>query len=85
MSTEFEATGPNVVSSTEGELRIARVGLSVNFHGQQYDIDSEMLYPPMSMVIYFQSSLAAKADDSEQIRQFVLDALKFRGFNVELA
>ena len=39
----------------------------------------------MSMVIYFQSSLAAKADDSGEIRQFVLDALNFRGFYVELA
>ncbi|UKA77645.1 hypothetical protein [Arthrobacter sp. FW306-07-I] len=73
------------MSSTEGELRIARVGLSVSFHGQQYDIDSEMLNPPMSIVIYFQRSLAAKTGDSEQIRQFVLDALEFRGFKVELA
>jgi hypothetical protein len=82
---EFEATGPNVVTSAEGELRIARVGLSVSFHGQQYDIDSEMLAPPMSIVVYFQRSLAAGADDSEPIRQFVLDALEFNGFNVESA
>lgn len=85
MSMEFEATGPNVVTSAEGELRIARVGLSVSFHGQQYDIDSEMLAPPMSIVVYFQRSLAAGADDSEPIRQFVLDALEFNGFNVESA
>lgn len=85
MSTDFEATGPNVVSSDEGEVRIARVGLSVRFHGQQYDIDSEMLAPPMSIVVYFQRSLPAKSDDSEQIRQFVLDALKFSGFSVESA
>ncbi|MFB0840477.1 MULTISPECIES: hypothetical protein [unclassified Arthrobacter] len=85
MSTDFQATGPNVVSSDEGELRIARVGLSVSFRGQQYDMDSETLDPPMSIVVYFQRSLPAKADDTEQIRQFVLDALKFRGFRVESA
>ena len=85
MTSGFEATGPNVVSSAEGELRIARVGLWVSFHGQQYDIDSEMLAPPMSIVVYFQRSLAAGADDSEQIRQFVLDALKFSGFSLESA
>jgi len=56
----FEATGPNVVSSAEGEVRIARVGLWVSFHGQQYEIDSEMLAPPMGIVVYFQRSLAAE-------------------------
>lgn len=44
-----------------------------------------MLAPPMSIVVYFQRSLAAGADDSEPIRQFVLDALEFNGFNVESA
>lgn len=85
MSREFQATGPNVVSSTEGELRIARVGLSVSFRGKEYAVDSEMLNPPMSIVVYFTRSLDAKDNDSEEVRKFVLDGLKFSGFTVESA
>lgn len=83
MSTDFEARGPNVVASKDGELCLARVGLSVSFRGHQYDVDSEMLDPPMSIAVYFRRSPAAKADESEQIRRFIQDALAFRGFKVE--
>ncbi|MGN8130094.1 hypothetical protein [Paenarthrobacter sp. 22069] len=87
MSTDFEARGPNVVSSVDGELRIARVGLSVSFRGRQYEIDSEMLAPPMSIAIYFRGSSAAKAaakvHESEQLQEFIREALIFAGFDVE--
>lgn len=89
MSTDFEARGPNVVASKDGELRIARVGLSVIFRGRQYEIDSEMLAPTMSIVIYFRGSAAAKAagkaHESDQLRDFIRDALLFEGFDVEFA
>ncbi|MDQ0798751.1 hypothetical protein [Arthrobacter sp. SLBN-112] len=88
MSTDFEAKGPNVVASKDGELHIARVGLSVSFRGHKYEIDSEMLAPPMTIAIYFRSSsaakAAAKAHELGQLREFVRDALTFRGFDVEI-
>lgn len=84
MTPEFKISGPNVVASKDGELHIARVGLSVTFRGQHYAVDSEMLEPPMSIAVYFQASRAAEADESEQIREFITAALAFRGFNVEL-
>lgn len=87
MSTGFEARGPNEIASKDGELHIARLGLSVTFRGHKYEIDSEMLAPPMSIAIYFRNSsaakAAAKAQESEQLREFVRDALTFGGFNVE--
>ena len=83
VTSEFKIISPNVIGSEDGELRIARVGLTVTFRGQRYVIDSEMLHPPMSIAIYFDSSRAAKADDAEQIREFVKGALAFAGFTVE--
>jgi hypothetical protein len=84
MTSEFKISGPNVVASEEGELRIARVGLSVTFRGEHYVLDSEMLEPPMSVAVYFHTSHAARAADAEQIQEFITDALAFRGFTVEL-
>ncbi|WP_336855997.1 hypothetical protein [Sinomonas albida] len=83
MSSGFEVEGPNSVISKDGEIRIARVGLSVIFHGRQYNIDSEMLDPPMSIVIYFRNSRAAQSEEAEDIRSFIEEALTFRGFMIE--
>lgn len=84
MVDAFKTIGPNVIASEEGELRTARVGLTLTFRGRHYVIDSELLNPPMSIAVYFTTSDAAKADDAERIRAFLTDALAFQGFTVEL-
>ncbi len=83
MTSELKLRSPNVIASEEGELQIARVGLSVIFGRKHYFVDSEMLDPPMSIAVYFRTSRAAEADDAEQIRGFIADALAFGGFTVE--
>lgn len=83
MTGELKIISPNVIASEEGELQIARVGLSVIFGSKQYFVDSEMLDPPMSIAVYFRTSRAAEDGDAEQIRGFIADALAFGGFTVE--
>jgi hypothetical protein len=83
VTSELKIRSPNVVASEEGQLQIARVGLSVIFRGQHYFVDSEMLEQLMSIAVSFRASRAAEADDAAQIRGFIADTLAFRGFNVE--
>lgn len=83
MRDRFERLGPNEVVSQDGVLRISRVGISLTYRDQEYEVDSEMLDPPMSIAVYFRASNAAKVKDAEQIREFIEGALAFRGFTVE--
>lgn len=83
MGTTFERRGSSEVLSQDGLLHISRVGLSLRYRGQQYEVDSEMLDPPMSIAVYFRTSDAAKAKEAEQIREFIAGALTFRGFTIE--
>ncbi len=64
-------------------MRIGRVGLQLRLDGTRYEIDSEMLNPPMSIVVYFSASSAARDPQSERIRRYVDEALTFSGFRVE--
>lgn len=83
MSNEFTTTKVNTISSPDGELQIRRVGLSVTFRGQSYEVDSEMLYPPMSIAVYWQRSPAARARNADDIRRFISEGLVAGGFTVE--
>lgn len=83
MSNEFTTTKVNAISSPDGELQIRRVGLSVTFRGQSYEVDSEMLYPPMSIAVYWQRSPAARARNADDIRRFISEGLVAGGFTVE--
>ncbi len=84
MSNEFTTTKVNVISSDDGELQIRRVGLSITFRGQSYEVDSEMLAPPMSIVVYWQRGPAARARNADDIRRFITEGLAAGGFTVEL-
>jgi hypothetical protein len=83
MDATFERRGPSEIVSEQGQLRIRRVGLSVTYLGQRYELDSEMLEPPMSIAVYFRTSAASGADNAELIRAFISNALAFRGFTVQ--
>jgi hypothetical protein len=75
VSNEYKATKVNVISSPDGELQIRRVGLSITFRGQSYEVDSEMLHPPMSIAVYWQRRPASRARNADDIRRFINEGL----------
>jgi len=75
---------PNVIESDDGTIRIrGRAGLEVNFRGESVQVSSEMLAPPMSIVLYTRGSDAIKSDRAEEILSFVVEGLVSAGFRVE--
>jgi len=79
----FRRSSPKRISSDEGWVQINRVGLDIELGGEVYHVSSEMLAPPMSVAVYFDTSVAAHASRSNEIRAFLLEALTFAGFTVE--
>ncbi|HBX82713.1 MAG TPA: hypothetical protein DEH05_16755 [Propionibacteriaceae bacterium] len=65
-------------------MHARRVGLTVLFHGTTFEVDSEMLAPPMSIGVYFGESPAATSVASADILAFLIEALAFQGFDVQL-
>lgn len=85
MSRQFDRVGPNGVASGTDSLTIRRVGITAHFDGEDYDIDSQMLAAPMSIIVYFSTNSSLTGPQGADVTQFVLDALEFRGFTVERA
>ena len=84
MTEGFERVGPLAVRSGDGEVLMRRVGLELAYRGETHAVDSEMLGgSPLGILVYFESSSAAKAPDASSIRTFLADALAFYGLRVE--
>lgn len=81
--TKFHSTRVNLIEDEHGSsIRIlGPVGLEVDFEGHQYDVDSEMLQPPMSIVIYTDSLKKAEMDYT-RVLAFVRAGLEWNGFTV---
>lgn len=83
MERHYSHTGPNRISTGDGWVQLHRVGLDLTFRDASYHISSEMLYPPMSIAIYFSSSAAGRGPHSADLRDFLEGALEFAGYRAD--
>jgi hypothetical protein len=81
----FHSSRVNLIEDDSGSsIRIlGPTDLDVMFEGNRYTIDSEMLNPPMSLVIYTRSLSAAAGDDAPRLLAFIRAGLEWNGFYVE--
>ncbi|MCW2781951.1 MAG: hypothetical protein JWR35_2400 [Marmoricola sp.] len=83
---DFSQPSPNLILSTSGNaLRIlGRAGLQFETPGGNLDIDSEMLSPAISIVIYKYSISNELVRDPDATLAEVRSALVWAGFTVEV-
>ena len=84
--THFNRLSPDLIEDEAGSLLeiLGRTGLKVILDGKNYSIDSEMLAPPMSIVVY-KSSVSPNANSSTlEVLQFAYAALRWAGFSIEV-
>ena len=81
--TRFHSTRENLIEDEHGSsIRIlGPVGLEVDFGGHLYDVDSEMLQPPMSIVIYTDSLKDTEMENTKFLA-FLSAGLEWNGFTV---
>lgn len=85
-SFEFVHSGPNLVTSSSGHTieTLGRAGIRVGLGDSFIEIDSEMLHPPMSLVIYAGSIPSAVPIPVVELLDEVIQALRWAGFEVEV-
>jgi len=82
---EFREGLGSTIESDEGSIRVkGRAGLAVTFRGRSYDVHSEMMNAPMSIVLYTSTGGLAEADALPDLLQFVRSGLERGGFTVDL-
>ena len=82
---EYRKTGPHLIESGADWIRIrGRAGLDVSYQGRQYDVSSEMLFPPMTIALFVSRGDAIPAPDADDIVTFVREGLESVGFTVEV-
>lgn len=81
----FSQPSPNLIVSTSGHTIeiLGRAGLRVGLGDTTVDIDSEMLNPPMSLVIYTGSVPASTPVPPHELMREVVSALEWAGFTVD--
>lgn len=81
---EFWQEEPNLIRSDDGSVRIhGRAGLTVELHGQEYSVSSEMLAEPMSIALFTRGTDRVNAGDPDEVYDFTRRALESIGFTVE--
>ncbi|GIF23424.1 hypothetical protein BJ973_004036 [Actinoplanes tereljensis] len=83
---QFSQPGPNLIASSSGRTLeiLGRAGLRYHVNGVAIEIDSEMLHPPMSLVIYSDSIPMGTPLPASEILEETIKALEYAGFTVEV-
>ena len=86
MKYSFTRPGPNSLTSSTGHTieTIGRAGIRVGLAEGSIDIDSEMLDPPMSLVIYRDSLPVTLVFPLDGLLDEVVQGLQWAGYSVEL-
>ena len=84
--SEYRKPEGNLIESDSGSVkRLGRAGLDVTFNGERLLVNSEMLHPPRSIVIYASEGDLGSSSSASEILAFVRSALEWDGFTVEIA